>query len=82
MLLLFDISNWQTKSTLPVFKPLVIAYFAQFLKRSGEKTFSIKDGDTDDSVSIENIKMKLKSVSINSVVEDNLQVNLDNSCAK
>ena len=56
--------------------------FAQFLKRSGEKTFSIKDGDTDDSVSIENIKMKLKSVSINSVVEDNLQVNLDSSSAK
>ena len=56
--------------------------FAQFLKRSEEKTFSIKDGDTDDSVSIENIKMKLKSVSINSVVENSLQVNLDNSSAK
>ena len=53
----------------------------QFLKRSGEKTFSIKDGDTDDSVSIEN-KMKLKSVSLNNrgqyVFEDNLPVNLDN----
>ena len=54
----------------------------QFLKRSGEKTFSIKDGDTNDSISIENIKMKLKSVSMNNrgqyVAEDNLLVNLDN----
>ena len=54
----------------------------QFLKHSGEKTFSIKDGDTDDTVSIENIRMKSKSVSMNNhyqyVVEDNLQVNLDN----
>ena len=54
----------------------------QFLKRSGEKTFSIKDGDTDDTISIENIRMKSKSVSMNNHyqygVEYNLQVNLDN----
>ena len=44
-----------------------------------QKTFSIKD---DHSVSLENINMKLKSVSMNNcrqfVVEDNLQANLDN----
>ena len=55
--------------------------FVQFLKRSGEKTFTIKDGDTD-TIYKENVLLKLNSVSVNSrdkyVVDGTLEVNLDN----
>ena len=54
--------------------------FAQFLKRSGEKSFTIKDGDTD-TIYKENVLLKLNSVSVNSsgqyVVDETLEVNLD-----
>ena len=53
----------------------------QFLKPSGEKTFTIKDGDTD-TIYKENVLLKLNSVSVNScsqyVVDETLEVNLDN----
>ena len=55
--------------------------FAQFLKRSGEKTFTIKDGDTA-TICKENVLLKLNSVSVNShgqyVVDETFEVNLDN----
>ena len=51
----------------------------QFLKRSGEKTFIIKDGDTD-TIYKENLLLMLNSVSVNSrgqyVVDETLEVNL------
>ena len=54
--------------------------FVQFLKRSGEKTFTIKDGDTD-TIYKESMLLKLSSVSVNSrgqhVVDETLEVNLD-----
>ena len=52
--------------------------FVQFLKRSGEKTFTIKDGDND-TVAKENVLLKLNSVCVNSrghyVVDETLEVN-------
>ena len=53
--------------------------FVQFLKHSGEKIFTIKDGDTD-TIYKENVLLKLNSVSVNShgqyVVDETLEVNL------
>ena len=54
--------------------------FVQFLKHSGEKTFTIKDGHNN-TIYKENVLLKLNSVSVNNhdqyVVDETLEVNLD-----
>ena len=59
---------------------MMIDIFVEFLERCGEKTFTVKDGDTD-IIYKENVLLKLNSVSVNSrgqyVVDETLEVNLD-----